>query len=158
MNCNPSRFPFAAPFIRAALFLLLAGLWGCPDGGESGRTGLAPATGDGPRIVFDPLAVPTPEVPLPNDLLTVADSLTPTGKRINISPFAPTAFEEEVREHMDELNGFGTYAPISLSFDRAIDLSTVSPDTIKVINITPGSRTFGQSVPRDLGAGNGGGG
>ena len=151
---NPNRSSLAAPFIRAALFLLLAGLWGCPDGGESGRPGLAPATGDGPRIVFDPLAEPTPEVPLPNDLLTVADSLTPTGKRINISPFAPTAFEEEVREHMDELNGFGTYAPISLSFDRPIDLSTVGPDTIKVINITPGTRTFGQAVPLDLGAGN----
>ena len=135
----------------ALLFAVtLQALCACVDGGRP-RDGLAPTpTGDGPVIVFDPIAEPTPEIPFPNDLVTVHDSSSPTGRRLNVRTFAPTVFEQSVRTHLDELDGFGTFAPITVSFDRPIRPETVTARTVRVINMNPSSPNFGRPVLLDL--------
>lgn len=125
------------------------------DGSGSGDTGLVPTPdGNGPVVVFDPLVKPTPEIPFPNDLVTTRDKSSPTGRRLNVSAFAPTQFEEDVRGHLDNLDGFGTFASITVAFDKAIDLATATNDTIKLINLNPDSPNYGRAVSLDLGAGN----
>ncbi|MFL5458604.1 MAG: hypothetical protein ACJ78X_19580 [Myxococcales bacterium] len=85
--------------------------------------GLAPArqTG-GPRIVFDLTRKPFPEVPFPNDVLTRIDRSSPTGLRLNASLVAPSQVERDLRSRLDSLDGFGTFAPITVAFDVDINV------------------------------------
>ena len=85
--------------------------------------GLAPAqqTG-GPRIVFDLTRKPFPEVPFPNDILTRVDTSSPTGLRLNSSVVAPTQLERDLHSRLDSLDGFGTFAPLTVAFDADIDV------------------------------------
>jgi len=76
-------------------------------------------------VHIDPLAEHTPEIPFPNDLATVMDLASPTGRRLNVRAFAPTVFEESVRGHLNDLDGFGTFQSLYVSFDKSIDLLTV---------------------------------
>ena len=123
-------------------------------GGGSDPDGLRPTPpGGGPRVVFDPMAEPTPEIPFPTDLVTVMDEDSATGRRLNIRALAPTSFERSMRREMNRLDGFGTFAPITLSFDEPLDLNTVAPENIKLINVDPRSPGYGESVPLDLPAG-----
>jgi len=73
-----------------------------------------------------------PEIPFPNDLATVMDLTSPTGKRLNIRDFAPTVFEESVRGHLNGLDGFGTFATLSVSFDSPLDLNTLKSDVTRM--------------------------
>src|SRR5690349_17107285 len=100
-------------------FSVLVLLCACSSGTVQG---LAPAeqTG-GPQILFDLQKKPLPEIPFPNDLATRPDAASPTGLRVNASQIAPTHLESNVRRLLDTLDGFGTYAPITLAFDRDID-------------------------------------
>jgi len=59
--------------------------------------------GNGPKVVFDPLAHPNPEIPLPNDLVTVMDNNSPTGLKVNIRHNAATRFERDNREEINRL-------------------------------------------------------
>src|SRR4051794_31532336 len=106
---NPMRASALALFLCAA----------CASGAIEG---LAPAeeTG-GPRMLFDLQRKPLPEIPFPNDIATRPDKTAPTGLRINASQLAPTRLEENTRRLLDGLDGFGTYAPITVAFDRDID-------------------------------------
>ena len=79
-------------------------------------------TTNGPTVRWDVLAKPLPEIPLPNDAATRLDPSSPTGRRLNISLRADTAFERRMREGFDTLDGFGTYAPILVQFDSALDV------------------------------------
>src|SRR5438105_2727804 len=84
--------------------------------------GLLPAQpGPGPRVVFDPLRKPLAEIPFPNDLATRADESSATGVRVNASLIAPTQLERNVRGLIDELDGFGTFAPITVAFEADLD-------------------------------------
>src|SRR5947208_14979392 len=85
--------------------------------------GLAPAqqTG-GPRIVFDLTRKPFPEVPFPNDILTRVDSSSPTGVRLNASLVAPAQLERDLHGRLDGLDGFGTFAPLTVAFDADLDV------------------------------------
>ncbi|HEX7602440.1 MAG TPA: hypothetical protein VF316_12580 [Polyangiaceae bacterium] len=125
--------------------------------------------GPGATVVFDPTARPLPEIPIPNDVGTFADPTSRTGRRINSSLFAPTYMERKAREGFNDLEGWGTYAPISVSFAKpdhgdpqkpALDLANVmtrmqgdryafEDDPVYVINLKTG-------VPAivDVGAGN----
>jgi hypothetical protein len=107
---------------------------------------------------------PLPEIPLPNDLATRFDASSPTGRRINASLTAPTSFERIVRRRIDDLDGWGVYAPITVPFSGPIDTTAViahhhgdqldfSDDLVYVIDVTPGSPTYGQPAPLDLGEG-----
>ncbi len=129
--------------------------------------GLAPAATEtgAPVVVFDPEAKPLPEIPLPNDLATRLDPDEPaTGRRINVSLDAPTEMEREVRRKASLANGFGINSPITVSFTSPLDLADLKArhqhnldfkdDAVFVIDVTPGSPSYLDPVPLDMGQGN----
>src|SRR6516165_9422204 len=74
--------------------------------------------GSGPRVQFDLFHHPLPNIPAPNDIATVPDPTSRTGRRINASQVGPTNMEQMARQQFDEMEGWGTTAPITVSFDR----------------------------------------
>src|SRR5258707_15507076 len=78
-----------------------------------------PPAGPGATVVFDAIARPLPNIPLPNDVATFADPTSRTGRRINASLVAPTSMERIARQGFDDLEGWGTFAPITVAFQRA---------------------------------------
>jgi hypothetical protein len=108
---------------RRALLLLCA-LAGCRSGQPI--EGLAPArdTG-GPRIAFDLQRQPLPEMPFPNDLATRPDPGSPTGVRLDSSIAAPSQIEQRTRALLDQLDGFGTFAPITVSFEPGAEIDVL---------------------------------
>lgn len=107
-------------------------------------------SGRGPRVMFDPLAHPNPVVPLPNDVSSVLASDSPTGRSLNIKSAAATRFERQIRAEINRLDGFGTFAPIVVPFDGEIDLETLGPDSVKLVNIDPDSPRYGEEIPLDF--------
>lgn len=123
--------------------------------------------GDGPRVVFDVMHRPLPEIPQPNDVATFADPTSRTGRRLNVSLSASTSFESITRRGFDSMEGWGTFSPITVSFTRdavtsemdpAIDIEDVArrtrdydpaDDPFYVIDLVTGT-----PVPLDLGKGN----
>ena len=79
----------------------------------------------GPVVLYDVTADPLPEIPLPNNQATRLDPSSPTGRRVNISEDAPTAYERRVRKTFNTLDGFGTFASIMVSFDAPLDVSEI---------------------------------
>lgn len=126
---------------------------------ETKLEGLLPAPeSNGPKIVFDLLAKPLPEIPFPNDMATRFDADSPTGRRINASMMAPTILEKEVREEFNLLDGWGTLSPISVSFEEPIDPNAIrdahfddnyANDFIYLVNLNTG-----EPVAVDMGRGN----
>ena len=113
--------------------------------------GLAPAqdTG-GPKVVFDLLHKPLPEIPFPNDLATRPDPTSRTGLRINASLIAPTQLERNVRGLLDTLDGFGTFAPITVAFDQDLEVldlynrqnnSDPTDDGVYLVDLRDGTTT-----------------
>ena len=106
---------------------------------------------------------PIPEIPFPNDYALRLDLATATGRRINISTSAPTEVESEFRRRAATLDGFGTFAPITVRFDAPLDLANLAArhvdnddltdDAVYVFDITPGSPSYGQPVRLDFGRG-----
>ncbi|HET9753928.1 MAG TPA: hypothetical protein VFP52_13240, partial [Myxococcales bacterium] len=85
--------------------------------------GLAPARSrGGPVVQFDLAAQPFPAVPFPNDVLTRPDATSRTGVRLNAPLIAPAGLEERARGLLDTLDGFGTFAPLSVAFDKDLDV------------------------------------
>ncbi|HEY5676792.1 MAG TPA: hypothetical protein VIR81_08405, partial [Myxococcales bacterium] len=85
--------------------------------------GLAPARSrGGPVVQFDLAAQPFPAVPFPNDVLTRPDATSRTGVRLNAPLIAPAGLEERTRGLLDTLDGFGTFAPLSVAFDKDLDV------------------------------------
>lgn len=119
--------------------------------------------GAGPRVIWDLDARPLPEIPFPNNLAARVDPDSPTGIRLNLSVVAPTLLEKEVRERADRLDGFGTFAPITVSFDaelylpgleqRHVENRDFEDDAIFLVDVTPSSPTFGRPVMLDMGRG-----
>ena len=110
-----------------------------------------PGQAPGPKIVFKPLERPQPEIPFPNDM---ALHVQPDGTdRLNVSIVGPTRLEAAQRKHFNEVDGFSGLSPISVAFDGPIDLTTVTDNTIYVINVQPGSKRLGERIPLDLGRG-----
>jgi hypothetical protein len=124
-------------------------------------------------VRFDLAHKPLPDIPLPSDTATWPDPTSRTGLRINASIVAPTSIESEARQRFTEMEGWGTFAPITVSFDvdradegyadfkgPALNLANIrarhvgddydfADDAVYVINLKTG-------VPAvlDLGAGN----
>lgn len=124
--------------------------------------------GPGPQIKFDVFHRPLPEIPLPNDFATRYDASSPTRRRVNASmsfEVAPTKWEHAIREDLDRLSGWGTLAPITVSFSEPIDVEVFfkrhhgdnfafDDDAVLVLDVTAGSPDFCKAVPLDLGQGN----
>jgi hypothetical protein len=77
----------------------------------------------GPVVVWDLARRPLAEIPLPNDFATRLDASAPTGRRLNVGLAATTRYESRLRALFDNLDGFGAYAPITVSFDQPLDLA-----------------------------------
>ena len=129
--------------------------------------------GSGPTIRFDLAHKPLPEIPIPNDVATWADPTSRTGLRINASLVAPTSIEKKARVQFSKMEGWGTFAPMWVSFDvdrskegnedyagPALDLANVKQrhqgddydfanDAVYLVNLDTGV-----PVPLDLGNGN----
>jgi len=120
--------------------------------------------GTGPKVVWDLDARPFPDVPFPNDVATRLDPTSPTGRRVNVSLIATTKLEGSVRKKLDDLSGFGIYAPISVSFEEPLDLDDIvkrhqqnddfMDDAVLLINLNKKSPDYGRAVPLDMGRGN----
>ena len=134
--------------LSSPLLLLLVG---CP-GPRPETLGDTPA-GNGPSVIYEPLREPLPEVPFPSDLATRIDHTSHTGRRLNLSAASPLVAERKIRNQLDRLDGFSVVAPITVSFDAPVDLATVTDDTVRVIDVTPGSPEYGRQIPLDLGRG-----
>lgn len=149
-----NRRPTPGLVLSLALSFTLSALGPACDGGASKLSaGISvidtfPA---GPRVIWDPLAQPVPEVPFPNDLLAKVDPNSGSGRSLNISEEATTEGGRRLRRHLNTLEGFGTTAPIMVSFETPLDLSTVTDESIVVINIEPGHPREGEQVMLDLG-------
>lgn len=123
--------------------------------------------GDGPLVVFDMVRQPLPEIPRPNDIATFADPTSRTGRRLDVSLVSPTRLESALREGLNTMEGWGTFAPITVAFAKsastpelepAIDLQEVAARTR---DYDPADDPFyvidlktGVPVPLDVGKGN----
>ncbi len=77
----------------------------------------ATPAGTGPEVQFDLFQLPLPNIPMPNDVATFPDPTSRTGRRINASVTAPpTYMERTLRAEFNELEGWGTTAPITVGF------------------------------------------
>ncbi|MEZ4460302.1 MAG: PA14 domain-containing protein [bacterium] len=147
------------------LLLALAPLAGCIEDNAEPK-GLRPTSSNGGvEVIFDLDARPLPEVPFPNDIATIVDPTSPTGKRLNVSLLGATKLESIIREKANRLDGFGTYAPITVQFTGLLDLRNIlnrhvgpapdfSDDAVYVVNIDPKSDEYGKFEYLDLGNGN----
>ena len=124
---------------------------GCVDGGEDPAAfgmGIDPGP-HGPAIMFNPLIQPVPDVPFPNDLsLRITDD-TLSGVAWNVPTEQASDHRTHLRERINALDGFGPYAPITLSFEGPIDLETVTDDSVIVINVEEGHPRYGERVLLD---------
>ncbi|MBE2253758.1 MAG: hypothetical protein IAE78_29785 [Myxococcus sp.] len=120
--------------------------------------------GPGPTVAFDVFHLPLPEIPLPNDFATRFDALSPTKRRINAAiEVAPTRWERRIRAALDDISGWGTLAPITVSFSEPLDLveltrrhqapGDLADDALYVIDVTRGSPGFCEPTLLDLGQG-----
>ncbi len=146
--------------MRRILSLLIpciafCGLHGCFEENTPHGLRKTPA-GDGPRVIFNPTQ---DRMPYPSDLSTRIDLKSPTGKRLNISQNAATAFESQIRSALLDLDGFATSGVISVSFDAPLSVSEIvgkgrpfHADPVLIVDLTEGS-TFGERIPLDLGRG-----
>lgn len=149
---------------RIAVVVMLGGLALLACAGDRPAGLMATPLGAGPKIVWDLDAKPVPEIPFPNDVSTRSDPTSPTGRRINVSLEAPTAYEREIRAYANRMEGFGTYSPVSVRFDAPLDLDNIiarhrankdfADDAVLLVNVEPGSPNFGKLSPLDFGHGN----
>lgn len=151
------RFLFAS--------LTVSVLAGCVEDNATPRGLRLASPTQGPTIKFDLNARPFPEIPFPNDLATLTDPGTSTGKRLNVSLVGGSKQEEKVRYFIDKLAGFGVFSPISVPFDAPLDLANIRErhqqkvpdfrdDAVFLVNVDPKSPHFGEFELLDLGLGN----
>jgi hypothetical protein len=127
-------------------------------GSGSGVDGLAASVDrGGPRVVFDLTARPLAQIPFPNDVATSADQASPTSLRLNLGASAPSQLESSLRARLNQLDGFGTFDPITVSFDRDLDIADLfarqndadpANDGVYLVNLANGA-----TVPVDFGSG-----
>ena len=105
--------------------------------------------GEGPEILFLPDHEPA-LMPFPSDIATKPDDSTVTGVRINVGKEGKTDLNKKLRNRLRKLDGFGTTQPITATFSYAIDLDTVTQDSVYVINVQPDSPRYGEIHPVDF--------
>lgn len=146
------------------LVVMAATAVGCAPSPEGKVLGMTPF-GVGARVKFDIAHKPLPDIPFPNDFATRYDASSPTKRRINASLEAVTEWEKAARADVDSLDGWGTYAPISVGFEKPLDVQNIldrhlgddyepSNDAVYLIDVTQDSPEYCQAVPLDMGEGN----
>ncbi|MBK7862847.1 MAG: hypothetical protein IPJ65_30415 [Archangiaceae bacterium] len=121
--------------------------------------------GSGAEVKFDVTHRPLPDIPLPNDFASRFDPGSPTKLRVNASQQAATAWETGAREVIDQLDGWGTFAEVSVGFTRPLDVLNVvrrhqgddydfSDDAVFLVDVSPESPGFCKPVPLNMGEGN----
>jgi hypothetical protein len=105
--------------------------------------------GTGPTIVFDVAHKPLPDIPAPNDIATVADPTSRTGRRLNASAVAPTFMERQARAEFDELEGWGTFAPIFVRFSHGPNDDPTQP-AIDLVNVQQRMAKDGYDFANDV--------
>ncbi|MBM4343800.1 MAG: hypothetical protein FJ100_10540 [Deltaproteobacteria bacterium] len=150
MNAKPFSFRAAALVVVAAWAARCSAL-DDPDLGSA--QGIAPTdkSKPGPTVVFDPLRRPQPEIPFPNDL--ALHRRADGAQYVNVSTVSEAAIDRRNREHLNNVEGFSGLTPISVSFDGPLDLTTVTDDSVFVVNVQPGGGHVGEVIPLDLGRG-----
>lgn len=83
--------------------------------------------GPGATVVFATDRRPLPELPLPNDVATFPDPTSRTGLRLNASLVAPSSLETEARAALAEQEGWGTFMPLTVAFERTADMDPRLP-------------------------------
>lgn len=140
---------------------LLAALLSC---GEE-PAGITPSITAATTVEMDFFDRPLPNIPLPNDVATRYDDTSATGLRVNASLIAPTAFEGGTRAHIDELDGWGLFMPITIPFSGPLDVAAIRAahgepdyatenDVVYLVDIDPDSTEFGRIHHLDIGSGN----
>ena len=129
-----------------ALLGMMMLLVGCDSDDQLGL--LRTPSGTGPTVRFDLDHKPLPEIPLPNNIATVHDPTSPTGRRVNVSLHGVTMAEEELREKIHTMDGFGIFSPITVAFEEPLDLVNIrerqtgnhafTDDTVLLVNIDRG--------------------
>ena len=125
--------------------LLITWIAGCAPYPEGLRS---TPDGTGPRVIIDWDAQPLPEIPLPNDLATRPDPTSVTGLRLNISEMAETETESRARRKINELVGFGIYAPFTVSFDAPLDLDNIRDRHREMMETLPMTPSFWWTLTR----------
>ena len=93
----------------------------------------------GPQVTLDPLARPIPAIPLPNDLMLVGGADTASGLQWNSSVERVSEHQRHLRQLLNQLDGFGTFAPAMVAFEGEVDLTTVTEDSVILIGIQGGT-------------------
>ena len=106
-----------------------------------------------PKIVFNLTDTPYPTAPFPNNIFTVSDPLSTTGLKVRYPVWGKTEFERGIRKQLNQLNGFSTYAAISVPFDSAIDIHTLHKDSVYLIQLQKNSADYGRKILLDFGSG-----
>lgn len=153
------------PIVWLLLLAALGAQAGCFDDNQLPESVREVEETGGPRVVFDLDDWPFPDIPFPNDLATRPDPTSPTKKRVNVSLNGATEAESKVRRSINEQSGFGVFTPITVSFDKPLDIERIiarhqekvpdfSDDLVYIVNIDPDSDNFGQLALIDMGRGN----
>lgn len=146
---------------QTATLLPLFALAACADRPE----GLIASQPAAVTVEMDFYHRPLPDIPIPNDIATVGDPSSPTGRRVNASMVAPTGMERRARTLIDTLDGWSVFMPISIPFTGPLQVESIlaghrdsdfdfSNDVIYLVNIDRDSDGFGKLVELDMGNGN----
>jgi len=123
--------------------------------------------GTGPLVRVDWDHEPLADIPFPTDLAMRPDPGSPTGMRPNLPLGDGIAMEVAIREALNESTGWGIYSPITVGFERPLDLDALkarhpddlhepdhlADDAVLLVDVTEGSPTYLQAIPLDLGGG-----
>ena len=140
--------------------MMLVWLFAC--GGSQPEGWLPSEQTGGPTVQYDLTAEPLPEIPLPNDQATRLDPTTATGRRLNISEDAPTEYERRTRRTFNQLDGFGTFSPIMVSFDAPLNIGDLYErhadtdfrnDAVFLLNVDEECKRYGEEVYLDFHSG-----
>jgi len=122
---------------------------------------ILPAPPAATTVAFDLFHKPLPEIPLPNDTATRYDPTSATGLRVNASMVAPTSMERRIREKLDQLDGWGTFQPITIPFTAPLDVGSIlaghrdpATEVVYLVNIDRDSPKLGRVEALDIGDGN----
>lgn len=132
----PRRNPFSTARHRSRLplgglagFVLASS--GCTVDRVPRAFGDSPA-GAGPSVRMELRRVPF-AAPFPNDLFTLPDPTSRTGRRVNVALHTTSRLQRELQDDLNQLEGFGVTAPITVSLTRSTETSVATAIDLRVL-------------------------